>query len=312
MKVPDWSAQKIWVLDGPLATELERRGRDLKDPLWSAKLLMNAPELIREVHLDHYRAGADVVITASYQASIEGFMRHGLSKVAAAEHIYKAVSLAREARTLFEAEAGNLGSRPRPLVAGSIGSYGAFLADGSEYQGRFALSKQQLMDFHRPRLAILCDRDRPGVDFLAMETIPSLKEAQALTHLLKEYPWASAWMSFSARDGTATSAGEPIEAAAAWLDEQPQIHSLGINCTPPKYIAPLLRNMRTATTKPLVIYPNSGESYLATKGRWKGEPDMADVSQLEEWRQLGARLIGGCCRTTLSQLSQIAAWRAGL
>ena len=292
------------VLDGALATELERRGRDLRDPLWSAKVLLEAPELIRQVHLDYFRAGADIAITASYQATVAGFMRRGLGRGESLELLRRAVRLAQEARDEFWREPTNRVGRPRPLVAASVGPYGAFLADGSEYRGDYGLSEIELMDFHRSRLATLLAADP---DLLACETLPCFLEARALARLLTEFPGASAWISFSARDEARTCHGERLADCAAWLDSRPQIVAVGINCTAPQYIPALVRAIRFSTGKPIVVYPNSGETYRADLRRWEGTATCAEfAAEAERWYAGGARLIGGCCRTTPDHIAALA------
>ena len=293
--------RRLMILDGALATELECRGADLKDPLWSAKCLIERPDLIREVHLDYFRAGADVATTATYQASFEGFARRGIERPEATRLMLAAVSLALAARDEFWSVASNRAGRLRPLVAASIGPYGAMLADGSEYSGRYAPDDAALADFHRQRLAVLTDA---GADLLACETIPCLREARVLAQLLQEFPRACAWISFSCKDGMHNCAGEDMGACVAELDDYPQIVAVGVNCTAPQYITPLLQRMRGRTGKPLVIYPNSGEIFDASSKQWSGgamqlEPQAAD------WQREGARLIGGCCRTAPSDIRRV-------
>ncbi len=285
----------LMVLDGALATELERRGADLDDPLWSAKCLIERPELIRAVHLDYFHAGADVATTATYQATFEGFARRGIERPRAAQLMRDAVALATGARAEFWAVEANRAGRSRPLVAASIGPYGAMLADGSEYRGHYALDAIALAEFHRPRLRVLADA---GADLLACETIPCLAEARVLASLLREFPDARAWVSFSCRDGEYTCEGDPIGKCVAELQSQPQIAALGVNCTAPQHITPLLRRMRAETDKPLVVYPNSGECYEPASKQWSGDCGSVSFGDLaHRWRDEGARLIGGCCRT---------------
>ncbi|HME38318.1 MAG TPA: homocysteine S-methyltransferase [Steroidobacteraceae bacterium] len=285
----------LMVLDGALATELERRGADLNDPLWSAKCAIVQTDLIREVHLEYFRAGADVATAATYQATFEGFARRGIDQRSSAQLMRGAVALAAGARDEFWSGQANRAGRLRPLVAASIGPYGAMLADGSEYRGHYALDDTALADFHRPRLEVLA---HAGADLLACETIPSLREAKVLADLLKETPEVCAWLSFSCRDGAHTCEGDDIGACAAELQRYPQIAAVGVNCTAPQYVVSLLRRMRDATDKPLVVYPNSGECYDASSKQWSGEPGMPDFGQwAREWHAHGARLIGGCCRT---------------
>ena len=293
----------LLILDGAMATELERRGADLNDPLWSAKMLLETPELIRDVHLDYFRAGADIAITASYQATIEGYTRRGLTRTQAIDLIQKSVHLARDARDLFLAGAPNA-ARGTPLIAASIGPYGAFLADGSEYRGDYGLTEEELMDFHRPRMAALI---AANPDLLACETIPCLLEARALSRLLAKFPGTCAWFTFTARDETHTCHGEPISECAAYLDQFDQVAAIGINCTAPKYLPGLIREIRRATTKPIVVYPNSGETYDPATKTWLGETDCdAFGAQGREWYSIGAQVIGGCCRTTPDHIRSIA------
>jgi homocysteine S-methyltransferase len=283
------------VLDGALATELERRGADLQDPLWSATCLIERPDLIRDVHLDYFRAGADVATTATYQATFESFARRGIDTAAAERLMRDAVTLAVAARDEFWAVAANRAGRLRPLVAASIGPYGAMLADGSEYRGRYALDDDALANFHRPRLRVLA---QAGADLLACETLPCLREARVLAHLLREFPAMCAWVCFSCKDGEHDCEGEDIGLCAAELQGQAQIGAMGVNCTPPQFVTPLLRRMRERTDKPLVAYPNSGEIYDASNKQWSGEPGARPFGeQASRWYAEGARLIGGCCRT---------------
>jgi homocysteine S-methyltransferase len=283
------------ILDGALATELERRGADLEDPLWSAKCLIERPDLIRAVHLDYFGAGADVATTATYQATFEAFARRGIDGEGAAQLMRDAVALALRARDEFWAIEANRAGRSRPLVAASIGPYGAMLADGSEYRGHYALDDLDLAEFHRARLGVLA---HAGADLLACETIPSLREARVLATLLREFPDACAWMSFSCKDGEHTCEGDPIETCAAELQRFPQIVAVGANCTAPQYVTPLLRRMRDRTDKPLVAYPNSGEFYDASSKQWSGDSGGLKLGeQARHWHASGARLIGGCCRT---------------
>ena len=285
----------MMILDGALATELEHRGADLDDPLWSAKMLIERPDLIRQVHLDYFQAGADVATTATYQASFEGFARRGVGRPQAARLMRDAVALAVAARDEFWAVDANRAGRLRPLVAASVGPYGAMLADGSEYRGCYGLDDAALADFHRARLHVLADA---GADFLACETLPCLREAMVLARILEEIPGACAWLSFSCKDGEHNSEGEEIGACAAQLQAHEHVLAVGVNCTPPQYLPSLLRRMRANTAKPLVAYPNSGEHYDAPSRRWLGDcGSIRFAEQAQLWYAQGARLIGGCCRT---------------
>jgi homocysteine S-methyltransferase len=296
------------LLDGALATELERRGADLHDVLWSAKVLMEQPNLIRAVHRDYFEAGADVAISASYQANFEAFARRGIDTTRAAQFLRDSIALAAQARDDFWAVPANRIGRSLPLIAASIGPYGAMLADGSEYRGHYDLSDIELMAFHRPRLEVLA---QCGADVLACETIPSLREALVLARLLAEFPSASAWISFACADGAYTCEGQRIAECVSRLNDFPQVVSVGVNCTRPEYITSLLQSMRDHTDKPLLVYPNSGEHYDARTRQWAGLVDSSPFAQQARgWYEQGARLIGGCCRTRPSDIRAIRAWAA--
>lgn len=308
-------AQPRLVLDGALATELERRGADLHDPLWSARVLVEQPDLIRQVHLDYFNAGADVATTASYQASFEGFAGRGLGPQEA-EHLMRlSVDLAVQAREEFwQTSVARPGSpaRRRPLVAASVGPWGAMRADGSEYRGYTGISEAELMAFHRPRLRVLADA---GADLLACETIPCLAEARALARLLEELPDTCAWISFSCRDAQHNSQGEPWADCVAALDGFASVAAIGINCTAPQHMATLVATARAQTAKPIVAYPNAGEHYDPVSKRWLAAaacPQASFADQAMAWAEAGARLIGGCCRTTPTDIAALLKrWSAG-
>lgn len=291
----------LLILDGALATELEARGCQLADALWSAKVLMEDPELIYQVHYDYFVAGARCAITASYQATPQGFATRGLSEDESLALIARSVELAQRARHDY------LAVRPDAktlLVAGSVGPYGAFLADGSEYRGDYALPEAEMMAFHRPRVQALL---AAGADLLACETLPSFAEAQALVKLLAEFPDARAWFSFTLRDAGHISDGTPLAEVVSWLNQQPQVVALGINCVALESVTPALQQLQTLTDKPLVVYPNSGEQYDAGSKTWHSAPSGCTLhDKLTEWQQAGARLIGGCCRTSPGDIAAIA------
>lgn len=301
---PFLAQQDALILDGGLATQLEARGCDLSDELWSARLLMEDPELIRQVHLDYFWAGADVGISASYQATLQGFQRRGATLMEAIRLLRLSVQLVAEARDQYWRDAGAPAHRLFPLVAASVGPYGAYLADGSEYTGNYDLDEDGLFEFHRQRWHVLA---HSGADVMACETIPSAAEMRALVRLLREAPGLTAWFSFTARDGRLISDGTPIARCAAYLDSIPQVVAVGVNCTPPRYIHRLIREIRDVTEKPVVIYPNSGETFDPQRKVWQGESDPSEFgAYCREWRKEGAALIGGCCRTGPAHIRQIA------
>jgi homocysteine S-methyltransferase len=278
------------ILDGGLATHLESLGCDLRDELWSAKLLIENPGVILQAHRDYFAAGADVATTASYQASFPAFIRRGRVEHEAQALMQLSVELAMEARD----EAG------RGMVAASVGPYGAYLANGAEYTGDYDLDEDGLLAWHRPRWQVLADS---GADMLACETIPSYPEARAIARLLDESPHVNAWVSFSCQDGDHISDGTPLERCAALFAGNPQVVAVGINCTAPSHVKSLMSRI---SGSPIVVYPNSGETWDAEHDRWLGLADPTEFgAAAREWRDGGASFIGGCCRTTPEHIRRI-------
>jgi len=283
------------ILDGALATELEARGHDLSDALWSARLLLDDPDALRQVHQDYLDAGADVILSASYQATIDGFARYrDVSEKDAAGLLRRSVELALLAR-----------ADRVTLVAASVGPYGAALADGSEYVGAYDLDEDALYRWHRRRFGILA---QSGADLLAIETIPSLPEARALLRLLDETPGITAWFSFSCRDAEHVSDGTAFTDCVEMVASHPRVAAVGVNCTAPCYVESLVLAARACTSIPIVAYPNSGESWDAQTRCWKGDRDPGSFAlQARAWRAAGARIIGGCCRTGPGHTRQLCA-----
>jgi S-methylmethionine-dependent homocysteine/selenocysteine methylase len=292
------------LLDGGLATQLEAQGADLSDSLWSARLLVEDPEAIVEAHLAYFRAGARVATTASYQATFEGFARRGLAHDDAVGLLGRSVDLADRARQRAASE----GIASPLFVAASVGPYGAMLADGSEYRGRYGLTVAQLRDFHRERLHVLA---AAGPDVLAVETIPEVEEAVAIAELLGELDGAAAWISFSCGDGGHLRSGAPVEEAVQAVAGAPGVLAVGLNCTAPEHADELIARMHAASALPVVVYPNSGEGWDAVNRRWTGAGWRIDADAAVRWRAAGARLIGGCCRVTPDQVRLLGEGLAG-
>lgn len=299
---PFLDQQGFVVLDGGLASELEHLGMDLNDPLWSAKALLEQPEAIVQVHQAYLDSGADLIITASYQASYPGFERRGLSKKAIGRVMRQSVLLAQQAIDNFMASQSGQ-CRIRPLVAASVGPYGAFLANGSEYTGDYGVDRATLEAFHAPRLAQFV---RAEPDLLAFETIPSLEEAEVLLRLLERYPEQQAYLSYSCRDGTRLSSGATFRAGVHLAHQHRQIIAVGVNCTAPKWMASLLASAADLSDLPLVVYPNRGETWDADQKCWvPGSAGSAVQNWVADWYLLGARLLGGCCRVRPTDIRAI-------
>jgi homocysteine S-methyltransferase len=277
-----------------MSNALEDRGHDLADALWSARLLRDDPEEVAAVHHAYYAAGADVATTASYQASVDGFERAGVDRAHAERLLASSVAIARDVRDALSGD-----GRTR-LVAASVGPYGAVLADGSEYRGRYGLSPAALRDFHGPRLETLA---AAGPDLLAVETIPDVEEAEVLAGLVDEYD-VPGWLSYSVT-GLATRAGQPLQDAFAVVAGSRRVVAVGVNCCAPADVLPALRAAAEVTDKPLVAYPNSGEDWDAVRRRWRGG-SAYDVSLAPAWVEAGARYVGGCCRVGPDDIAALA------
>lgn len=284
-------AAGVLISDGGLATELEARGHDLSDELWSARLLAEAPDEILAVHEAFLRAGAQFATTASYQASFEGFARRGIDRADAERLMRRSVELAKSARDV---------SSPGAWVAASVGPYGAMLAHGEEYVGRYGLSVAELMAWHRPRLEVLIDA---GPDVLALETIPDSDEAQALVALIRELQ-APAWLSYTI-DADRTRAGQPLEEVFAVAAGVPEIVAVGVNCCAPADVLGAVTTARRVTGKPVIVYPNSGEVWDGENRTWAGTPGL-DAGLVSDWVGAGARIIGGCCRVRPDDIAAMA------
>uniref|UniRef100_A0A453ILZ8 homocysteine S-methyltransferase n=1 Tax=Aegilops tauschii subsp. strangulata TaxID=200361 RepID=A0A453ILZ8_AEGTS len=299
------------VIDGGFATQLEALGADINDPLWSAACLITKPHLIKEVHMQYLEAGADVIISSSYQATIPGFLARGLLLEEAEGLLRTSVQLAREARDEFW-KSTLRSSKPvynRALVAASIGSYGAYLADGSEYSGSYGddVTAEKLKDFHRRRLQVLASA---GPDLIAFEAIPNKMEAQALVELLEEEDiQVPSWICFSSVDGKHLCSGESFGDCLQILNASEKVAIVGVNCTPPQFVEGIIRDFKKQTKKAIAVYPNSGEVWDGRAKRWLPVECFGRKSfdvMARRWQEAGASLVGGCCRTTPSTIRAVS------
>lgn len=295
----------LCILDGGLATELERAGCDLSSPLWSGEVLRTQPEEVLAVHRSYLEAGADCLLTASYQLSTIGFREIGLTADDARSAIQQSVALAERARRDYAEDEIAAGRKSRRVwIAGSLGAYGAVLHNGAEFHGRYGIGHAGLVVFHAERIDAIRETN---ADFLAFETIPSLEEAKAILDALASFPTLAAYISFTCRDDSHTGHGEPIEDCALLLESQPQIFGIGINCTAPVHILPLIHKIRTVSAKRIAVYPNSGEIWMPETRSWSGTADPhAFGNMARDWRKAGADWIGGCCRTSPDHIKAVA------
>lgn len=288
------------ILDGGLSNVLEGFGCDLNHELWSASLIIEQPELIIQAHLAYLEAGANCITTSGYQASVEGFMKTGLSAGESVSLIRRSVDLAQEAREIY------LKSQPtekKIYIAASMGPYGAILADGSEYNGNYDISKKELKKFHAQRIKLYASAK---VDFFAFETIPSLAEVSVLSELFDQMTKPS-WVSFSCKDEFHLNDGNKISEAAKLLSKSPLVFAIGVNCTSPKYISKIIDLLKlSAPEKKIIVYPNSGEVYHVQSKSWLGVSDPFSFEKMaREWHEKGAHIIGGCCRIGPEHIKRI-------
>ncbi|MFJ7124833.1 homocysteine S-methyltransferase [Streptomyces sp. NPDC098101] len=282
---------EVLVLDGGLSNQLEAQGCDLSDALWSARLLADGPERIEEAHAAYVRAGARVLITSGYQATFEGFARRGTGREEAARLLARSVELARSAAESTGEEV---------WVAASVGPYGAMLADGSEYRGRYGLSVRELAAFHRPRIEAFA---AAGPDVLALETVPDADEAEALLRAA-EGCGLPVWLSYTVEGGR-TRAGQDLAEAFAVAAGNDRVVAVGVNCCDPADAGPAVETAVAVTGKPAVVYPNSGERWDARARDWRGGAAF-DPGRATAWVRAGARLVGGCCRVGPSTITALA------
>lgn len=283
------------VLDGAMSTPLERLGADTNNDLWTAKALIDNEELVYEVHKMYFEAGADLIITDTYQANVQAFEKVGYSEKEARNLIKKAVKIAQKARDDYENKTGK-----HNYIAGTIGPYGAYLANGSEYRGDYELSVEEYQQFHLPRIEELVNAE---VDILAIETQPKLDE-----ELLKEkYPQQKVYVSYTLSDDDTISDGTPLPRAIHALEDYSQVIAVGINCVKLELVEPALKNMKEITDKHLIVYPNSSAVYDPKSKTWSQPKTSATFEELiPNWYEAGARIIGGCCTTGPKEIKAVA------
>lgn len=294
-------SKKVLVLDGGFATELEKYGADLNHELWSARVLIEQPDLVKQVHRSYLEAGADLILSGTYQASTEGFMRYGMSPEAARELLREGVRLAVESRNTFVED---IATKNYPLVGASVGPFGAYLADGSEYTGTYAVSREDLYRFHQERLSLFL---AAGPDFIAFETTPNVMEADVYVDLLEGFPDFPAILSFSCGSPDSLVSGESLEAAISLATKATNIAAIGVNCCAPELAGKVLETLRKLTDKPLLVYPNRGENWDSHNKCWIDSGKEVNLTDsVRNWIRDGVAIVGGCCRTDPEYIRQLA------
>ncbi len=290
----------IHILDGGLASELEYQGARIDGPLWSARALEDEPEKIAAVHRAYIEAGAQCIATCSYQVSRMGYIEVGLTAEQADTALLRSVEIARTVTAQF--------SSRRVLVAASLGPYGAALHNGGEYHGNYECSFSGLVRFHRERIEIFAHAKGPQrPDLLAFETFPSLEEVRAMGEALAAWPELQAWFSFSCRDAEHVAHGERLRECASAVAALPQTVAIGVNCTKPAWIETLIGELRAASDKPVIVYPNSGEEWDTANRCWTGVSDPKEFgAKAAQWFKAGAQIVGGCCRTRPAHIREVA------
>jgi homocysteine S-methyltransferase len=278
---------QVFALDGGLSTALEAQGFVIDGAMWTGELLLTNPEAVTAAHRSFVDAGADIIITGSYQLSFEGGRRAGWTDDEVEQALRNSTTAAR------------LAAKDDTLVAASIGPFGAHRNDGSEFRGNYGVADSAIRDYHDRRIDILLDTEP---DLLALETMPNIAEVRVLLELIEsksaDMPF---WVSFTVTEPGVINGGGTFAEACALVEQYGNAMAVGINCSPLSVITPTLSGVDTDL--PFVVYPNAGQTWDSDAMAWSGEPEFTSASQVDEWVNLGARIVGGCCGYGPSKLS---------
>lgn len=296
------------VLDGAMSTALESKGLNMNDPLWTAKALAEKPEVVKVVHADYISAGADLNISASYQATLPGYEKRGYTRAEALGFIARSMRLIDEARSEWWRNGGKDSGRAYPLAAGAVGPYGAYLADGNEYRGEYGMEERDFIAFHEARIKTLAEA---GADLIAIETQPRLDEALVCAQICEEIG-IDYWISFTFLNSHRISGGWEIEELCREAEKRGLSHlaAIGANCIAPEIAEEIVRSYKKHTALPVIVYPNSGKRYDPLTKTWSGNAKLKPFSEMAlTWYGAGARIIGGCCTTCFEEIAEIYAVR---
>ncbi|TDM50423.1 homocysteine S-methyltransferase [Macrococcoides goetzii] len=290
MQLRDKLQQDIVILDGGFGTTVEQFGYDVKHELWSSNLLQSNPEAVYIVHQAFVDSGAEIILTNTYQASVQSFLNIGIDRQAARKYLEKAVELATRA------------ADDKAIVAGSLGPYGAMLGNGSEYTGDYKETEEDYIQYHKERLDILIEA---GVNVFAFETIPNIEEIKAVKTMLCDYPSIEAWVSVTLKDSDHLSDGTSLEEVIRVVNEIDNVLAFGVNCTSVKVIDGAVDKLIALSDKPLILYPNGGRKYDAVNKIWIDQHDASLVEAAVRWKDKGVKIIGGCCQVGPEEISEL-------
>lgn len=341
------NSKKVILIDGGLGTELEQRKVNINSLLWSSVALVEAADDVTKLHYDYYHSGANVGITCSYQCSEDSLKASDKEKYSSKEsrlQVYKeSVEVCKRAKIMRMADAKAIELLVSPEIAGSIGPFGSFLNDGSEFTGGYERSEDEYQAFHEEKLDFFMNGTEE-VDYLQLETMPNFEEIKALLMLIKrknserkETQGKSEKrfiLSLSIRNEEQLADGTPLKAVVkylhdvGYLSKDPKttpLMAVGANCLKLKYSVKFVENLTNYMNElqiygfPISIYPNSGEIYDGIKKNWifdqsnekyyttnvNGEKVCDWKILLDAWIASGAKIIGGCCRVGVRDIVEM-------
>ena len=285
--------KKIKLLDGSLSYPLEKKGYNLNKKLWTGDALINKPNAIKKVHKDYLDAGADFISTSTYQMSYKVLKEMGYD-------INDIKGIFKRSVNLVEQAIAETNTKREIKIVGSYGPYGASLADGSEFTGKYNTSDKIIMDYHQENMNIIKDLD---IDIILYETIPCLREIEILSKLVEEYE-KEVWVSFTCNKDLEFRDGSSIIKACKILSSKKNISTIGMNCFSPLLAKEALKKLKENSSKKILIYPNSGEIYNNKDKDWYGE-NFFDYSMIKKWLALSPDIIGGCCRVGPDEINNM-------
>lgn len=317
------------VLDGALGTQLESiipndsEIQPKNDPLWSTKVLMTQPKLIERIHYQYLQSGSDIIMTSTYQASCAGLIKYANSYTDEVAHVWeRSVDMANNAIRRHKLENNTKPIRNRdPIICGSVGPYGAFLANGAEYTGEYGMiSNEELEKHHFKLLQFLILH--PDVKLIAIETIPNFREFKVLVNLLTKLlslhgPNQKFYLSINVRNESEMCDGTPVEKVMNYLNFkmktmgilQRNIFAIGYNCVDYHLVTSLIDNLTMFNEFhiPMIVYPNLGYVYSTKHEEYIAYQDTNELElMILDWLKRGVKIIGGCCGSGPQEIEKIS------